>query len=324
VHIRYLKGGSLGSIEEYFIARLKPGDVFWFAGVCLEFIMIKDMTAFVKKTKEQKAGTPSYGGGRMPLTSYLAAMIRKQLSQWRDLRNKYPEYQMLEPLLELQEKRTQIPTESEFLVEQTESKDGSHLFFYPFEGRLIHEVLSGLVAFRISKEQPMSISIAMNDYGFELLCNKSLEVDEEKIRRWFDPANVETDVFGSVNAIEMARRKFRDIAVISGMVFQGYPGKIKKDRHLQSSSQLLFDVLAEYEKDNLLLRQSYDETMNDQMDQARLRKALIRIKNSKILFRTTSRFSPLSFPIVVDSLNREKLSSESISDRIQKMIQENR
>ncbi len=324
VMVRYLKGGALGSIEEYFVARLNPGDVFWFAGLCLEFIMLKDMTAYVRKTKERKANTASYMGGRMPLSGYLAEVMRRQLASWRSLLPEYPEYRELQPLLELQEKRTTIPQPDELLVEISASEEGLHLFFYPFEGRLIHEVMAGLAAYRLSLELPVSISLAMNDYGFELLCNRDIPVDESLVRRLLDPHGMDSDVFGSVNAIEMARRKFRDIAVISGMVFQGYPGKIKKNRHLQSSSQLMFDVLAEYEPENLLLRQSYDESINDQMDQARLRTALLRVLKSKIVIRRSDRFSPFSFPIVVDNLGREKLSSEKLSDRIKRMVEENR
>ncbi|HCK22285.1 MAG TPA: DNA ligase-associated DEXH box helicase, partial [Bacteroidetes bacterium] len=184
--------------------------------------------------------------------------------------------------------------------------------------------MAGLAAYRMSLQLPVSISLAMNDYGFELLCNQQIMVDEPMVRRLLDPHNMDNDVFGSVNAIEMARRKFRDIAVISGMVFQGYPGKIKKNRHLQSSSQLMFNVLAEYEPENLLLRQSYDESINDQMDQARLRTALLRVLKSKIVIRYSDRFSPFSFPIVVDNLGREKLSSEKLSDRIKRMVEENK
>ena len=322
VRVSYLKGGTLGTIEEYFIARLKPGDVFWFAGLCLEFVMLKDMTALVRRTKEQKAGTASYQGGRMPLSGYLAEVMRKQLHEAEELAGTYEEYAMLAPLLDLQRNRTAIPAPNELLVEYSESEDGVHLFFYPFEGRLMHEVMGSLAAFRLSRELPVSISLAMNDYGFELLCNREIELTEDLVRRLLDPQKMDEDVFGSVNAMEMARRKFRDIAVISGMVFQGYPGKIKKNRHLQSSSQLMFDVLTQYDPGHLLLRQSYEEVINDQMDQARLRKALIRIHNGKVLIRKTSRFSPFSFPIVVDSM-REKMSSERMADRIRRMVEEN-
>ena len=182
--------------------------------------------------------------------------------------------------------------------------------------------MAGLTAFRLSRIKPMSISVAMNDYGFELLCNEKIPIDINIIRKLFDLKEMESDLFNSVNATEMARRKFRDISIISGMVFQGYPGELKRTRHLQSSAQLIFDVLREYEPDNLLLKQAYDEILYDQMENARLRTAFLRIQKGEILIRYTQKFSPFAFPIVVDSL-RDKLTSEKLSDRIKKMVVEN-
>lgn len=322
VRVAYLKGGTLGTIEEYFVASLKAGDVFWFAGVCLEFVMLKEMTAFVKKTAEQKAMTASYMGGRMPLSSYMAELMRVELEIFTQSSALSPELKMLEPLLRLQQMRSAVPTTEQVLIETSESKDGFHIFVFPFEGRVVHEVMAGLCAFRISRIQPVSISIAMNDYGFEMLCSEKIEINEPVVRKLFAVEGVESDLFNSVNATEMARRKFRDISIISGMVFQGYPGELKRSRHLQASSQLIFDVLREYEPTNLLLKQSYDEILYGQMENARMRTALLRIQHSELLIRFTEKFSPFAFPIVVDSL-REKLSSEKLSDRINKMIKEN-
>lgn len=324
VRIAYLGGGSLGTVEEYFIASLKPGDVFWFAGLCLEFIMLKEMTAYVKKTKEQKAATASYMGGRMPLSGYMAELMRQQLETSATQKLQTPEYILLDPLLQLQKQRSTIPTTKQLLVETSESNHGFHIFIYPFEGRVVHDVMSGLTAYRLGKILPVSISSAMNDYGFELLCNVKIEVSEELIKKLFDVREMENDLFHSVNAAEMARRKFRDISIISGMIFQGYPGELKRNRHLQSSSQLLFDVLREYEPDNLLIKQAYDEILHDQMENARMRTALLRIQNSEIIIKHTEKFSPFAFPIVVDSLSRNSLSSEKLSDRIQNMLKENR
>ncbi|MBK7038204.1 MAG: ligase-associated DNA damage response DEXH box helicase [Bacteroidetes bacterium] len=322
VRVAYLKGGSLGTIEEYFIASLKPGDIFWFAGQCVEFLMLKDMTAFVRKVKEQKAATASYMGGRMPLSGYMAELMRIQLGKASDHKMDNVEFNMLFPLLSLQEYRSAIPHTGQLLVEITESDDGYHIFIFPFEGRVVHEVMAGLTAFRLSRIKPMSISVAMNDYGFELLCNEKIPIDINIIRKLFDLKEMESDLFNSVNATEMARRKFRDISIISGMVFQGYPGELKRTRHLQSSAQLIFDVLREYEPDNLLLKQAYDEILYDQMENARLRTAFLRIQKGEILIRYTQKFSPFAFPIVVDSL-RDKLTSEKLSDRIKKMVVEN-
>lgn len=322
VNIRWKRGGILGSIEEYFISKLKPGDVFWFAGHCLEFLMCVGMTAYVQKAKEQKAITASYLGGRIPLSSYMSELIRRQLGAPHAGSVGVREFQKLQPLLDLQRRRSAIPVPNQLLVEITCAEDGMHLFFYPFEGRPVHEVMASLTAYRLSKVKPVSISVAMNDYGFELLCNETFDITEALLRSLLDSRHLETEVMQSVNAMEMARRKFRDIAIISGMIFTGFPGRIKKNRHLQSGSQLMFDVLMQYDPDNLLLKQAYNEIVNDHFEHARLRKVYMRLAASEIYICHTGCFTPFAFPIVVDSM-REKLSSERLADRIARLIAEN-
>jgi ATP-dependent Lhr-like helicase len=116
----------------------------------------------------------------------------------------------------------------------------------------------------------------------------------------------------------MAKRRFRDIARISGLIFGGYPGKQKRQKHLQSSSSLIFEVFREYDSDNLLYLQTYDEVMTFQLEEARMRSALNRIQSQKLLFSRPEKATPFSFPIMVDRL-REKLSSESLHQRIERM-----
>ena len=116
----------------------------------------------------------------------------------------------------------------------------------------------------------------------------------------------------------MARRKFRDIAVIGGLIFQGMPGEAVKQRHLQSSASLLFNVFSEYEPGNLLLRQAYNEVMDQQMDEARLRNMLQRIQKSRIIINYPAQLTPFCFPVKVDSM-RETISSEKLEDRVRKM-----
>jgi ATP-dependent Lhr-like helicase len=218
----------------------------------------------------------------------------------------------------LQEQLSHIPKANELLVEHIETKDGYHLFVYPFEGRLVHEAMAAILAYRISRITPISFSFAMNDYGFELLSDQPIPVDDSNVYELFSPENLFQDIQRSVNSTEMARRKFRDIAVIGGLIFQGFPGEHKKARHLQSSAGLLFNVFAEYEPDNLLLRQAYNEVMAQQMEEARLRNMLERIQTSKIVITFPATLTPFCFPIKVDSL-RENLTSEKLEDRIRKM-----
>lgn len=318
LHVRFVTGKYLGTIEESFIARLNPGDVFWFAGKSLELVRIKEMEVHVRKSKKGRGLVPSWMGGRMPLSSQLSAMIRLKIDEVVRGVAADPELKFLAPLFQLQSSRSHLPAAGEFLIEYFQSDEGYHALFYPFEGRFVHEGIAALMAYRIAQLQPITFSIAMNDYGFELLSDQPIPIEEAVETNVLGVDNLLADIQASINATEMARRKFRDIAAISGLVFKGYPGKPVKDRHLQSSSQLFFNVFHDYEAHNLLLRQAYEEVMDFQLEEARLRAALERINKQKILITYPEKPTPFAFPIIVDGL-REKLTSEKLADRIRKM-----
>ncbi|WP_207429308.1 ligase-associated DNA damage response DEXH box helicase [Pedobacter sp. SYSU D00535] len=318
MRIKFLTGGYLGSIEEDFIARLKIGDNFWFAGRSLELVKVKEMTAFVKKSAKSSGKVPSWMGGRVPLSSQLSAMFRKKLDEVAHKIEKDVEIKTLRPLFDLQAEMSHLPQNTEFLIEKFNSKDGYHLFFYPFEGRLVHEGMASLFAYRVGNIKKASFSIAMNDYGFELLCDEEIPIEIALERNLFTAENLLDDIQNSLNANEMARRRFRDIAHIAGLVFTGFPGKTMKNRHLQASTSLLFDVFSEYEPDNVLVRQAYNEALQFQLEEFRLRSALRRIQGLKVVITQTEKPTPFSFPIMVDRL-REKLSTESLEERVAKM-----
>jgi len=319
LRVRFLSGGVLGSIEESFISKLKAGDKFWFAGRSLEFLYLKELNAYVKKSNAKKGIIPSWLGGRMPLSSQLSAVLRHKLDQVATGQHKDIEIQALKPLFDLQFAQSHIPRDNEFLIEKLASKEGYHLFFYPFEGRLVHEGMASLFAYRLSKIKKASFSIAMNDYGFELLTDEDLPLDEAVRSDLFSTDNLLIDIQHSLNANEMAKRRFRDIAHIGGLLFTGYPGKLVKNKHLQMSSSLLFDVFRDYDPDNLLLKQSYQEALTLQLEEFRLREALKRISSQTLVVKKIIKPSPFCFPILVDSLGREKFSTESIEDRVAKM-----
>ncbi len=321
LRVKFLSGGYIGMIEEYFISKLHKGDKFVLAGRVLEYTMLKDMTVYVKSSSG-KAITPSWLGGRLPLSSNLSFFLRKKLAESLSPNSREKELKFLHPLLANQNENSHIPKEDEFLVERIKTREGYHLFFYPFEGRLVHEVMAALLAFRISKLYPISFSMAMNDYGFELFSDKEIKLTEEELHHILSKDNLMQDVVASVNATEMARRKFRDIAVISGMVVQTMLGRQVNNKSLQASSGIIFSVLEDYDPQNLLLRQAYTEVFNQQLEEQRLTAAFDRIAKSKIIYVNSDRFTPLSFPIKVDSL-RQSLSSEDLGTRIRKMQEAN-
>jgi ATP-dependent Lhr-like helicase len=320
IRVKWLSGGSLGTIEESFVSKLKPGNTFWFAGRSLEFIRVKEMTAYVKKSNSNKGLIPSWNGGRMPLSSQLSAVFRDKLDEVAHGIEKDEEVIALKPLFNLQQELSHLPQSHEFLIESFKSREGHHLLFYPFEGRLVHEGMASLLAFRISKIKPASFSIAMNDYGFELLTDEDVPIDEVlEDASFFSIDNLLDDIQHSLNANEMARRRFRDIAHIGGLVFTGYPGQQVKNKHLQASTSLLFEVFTEYEPDNLLVRQAYNEALAFQLEEFRLRAALQRIATQNIILKVIERPTPFAFPIMVDSLGRERLTTETMEERIAKM-----
>ncbi|MFM7309005.1 MAG: DNA ligase-associated DEXH box helicase, partial [Flavobacteriales bacterium] len=321
VAVRMRGAGLLGHIEESFIAQLHEGDAFWFAGMSVELMELKELTAKVKKSKRTDGRSPVWLGGSLPLTSKMSHLIRQKIeeaSESAPTPSQDPIIQFICPIFNLQAERSHIPNTREMLIEQFESEDGYHTMFYPFEGKFVHEGLAALIAHRIGEQKPMSFSIATNDYGFELLSNKVIEVHADLVRHWFRVDHLERDLLAGVNGAELAGRQFRDIATIAGLLFKGYPGQPIRDRHLQSSAQLLFRVFQDYDVDNLLIRQSYDELVYRQFDILRMRDALDRILSAEIIITRPDRPTPFAFPILVDRL-RERMSSESLKERIAQM-----
>lgn len=319
MHVKFMGGKKIGLVEENFISRLKPGDVFWFGGKNLELKLVRDMEARVKLSNKKSGKVPAWLGGRLPLSYQLSSSIRKQLDDYKNGEIHYEELRQLAPLLDLQNKVSHLPDKNELLIEQFKTREGYHLCVYPFEGRFVHEGMGALLAYRIGLLEPFTFSIAMNDYGFELLSDKKIDVDLITDNNLFSPEYMQDDVLKSMNSIELANRKFRDIATIAGLIFTGYPGHQKKTRHLQASSHLFFKVFQDYEKENLLLRQSYSEILDFQLEITRMQAAFDRISKQKIVVTYPEKPTPFSFPILVDTL-REKFSNESIQTRIDKIL----
>ena len=314
--IRYRKGGYLGSIEEWFISKLKPGDTFAFSGKILELIRIHKMEVIVKKSKIKQAKIPAWMGGRMSFSAHLSDLLKKAL--FEDQNKTTREFQSLVPVFEQQKKESIVPKPDELLIERFETKEGIHTLFYPFEGYAIHEAMANLMAYRISLISPISFSMSFNDYGFELLSDQAFSPEAFLDNDLFTPEYLFDDLAKSINISEMARRRFRDIALISGLVFQGYPNKPVKSKHLQSGSQLFFEVFKDYEPDNLLYQQAVEETFDHGMERGRMQLVFEELEQKTIVWKNCSQPTPFSFPLITERI-RSKLSSETVEDRIKKM-----
>ncbi len=321
VEVRFANGARLGSVEESFLAKIRPGDRFLFAGRTLELVRVRDLRATVKAGGKRSTGVPRWMGGRMPLSSQLAAGVRARLEGWSKGEGQNvegPEMARLGPVLGIQARMSRVPGCDDLLIERLKSREGWHLFFYPFEGRLAHEGLAALFAFRISRLRPLTFSLAVNDYGFELLSADEAPLEEALDAGLLGGAGLTEDILGSVHSTEMARRRFREIARIAGLVVEGVGRARKSARALTISSSLLFDVFRKYDAGNLLLGQATREVLESELEFSRMVGALERMRGMRRLTVEVAAVTPLAYPLFVARL-REQLSSEVLADRVRRM-----
>jgi ATP-dependent Lhr-like helicase len=320
VPVRFLSGRTLGNVEEAFIAKLKQGDRFLFAGKLLELVNFHNSIAWVRKSKGTANAVPRWMGGRMPLSSQLSQGMRELIEEAGRNEFEGKEMQAVRPILSLQRQWSHLPARDELLIEKTRTREGYHLFIYPFDGRLVHEGLAAIIAYRLTRRRQATFSLAASDYGFLLHSMKDPMLSEEQVGDCFRCEGLADDITAGLNSTEMAKRQFREIARIAGLIRMGYPGEQRSSRHLQASSDLIYDVFSQYDPGNLLLLQAKQEVLNKQFEWQRLQDSMKRLASSKIIWREPQRPTPLGFALLVDRL-RERVSSETLAQRVRNMQQ---
>lgn len=318
--VRMRKGGRLGTVEAAFLGRLRPGDGFFFGGRALTLVEIRDQVAWVAPGKRRRSlETPRWTGGRLPLSTHLARTLREVLAEWeRTGTGGRAELEAVDALLHVQRRWSRIPGPGFLLVEATRSREGDHRFLYPFLGRGVHEGLAALLAHRMAQTSPRSIRFSVNDYGLELLSPEPFP-DGMDWRGLLTPEGLVEDLTSAVNAAQLARQRFRDVARVSGLMVPSLPGNRKTARQLQASSHLLFDVLSRWDPEHLMLRQAQDEVMEGDLHLATMNDALAQLVGKPIETHTTPRLTPLAFPLWADRMHAQ-VSTETWIDRVRRMV----
>jgi len=185
----------------------------------------------------------------------------------------------------------------------------------------VHIGLASLLAWRAARDAPGTFSISMNDYGFELLSPDAFDWPGLIEAGLFNEERLLEDVLDSLNASELAQRRFREIARIAGLVFQGFPGAPKSTRQVQASSSLFFEVFRKHDAGNLLLGQAQTEALEQELEIVRLRATLAEMRRRRLVFTQPRRFTPFSFPLMVERL-REAVTTEKLADRVQRLLKE--
>jgi ATP-dependent Lhr-like helicase len=317
--VKWLTGGTLGTIEEGFIARLSPGDCFVFAGRVLEFVRTREMVAWVKKARRTSGTVPTWAGSKMPLSTELADAVQAMLAGAAQGDFFDPEMQAAQPMLRAQARLSRIPVPGRLLMERHRSREGWHLFLYPFAGRNVHIGLAQLLAWRLARTQPNTYSLSVNDYGLEILAAREPVLDTLQDGTLFEASGLLQDVLDSLNSGELARRRFREIARVAGLVFSGYPGAPKSLKQLQASSSLFYDVFRQYDPANRLLTQAQSEVLSQELELGRLRQVLGAMRGATLELVELRAPSPFALALMVERL-REELSTEKLKDRLDRIL----
>ena len=321
IQVKYLTGSTIGTMEEGFIARLKPGDCFFFAGRLLEFIRVRDMAAYVRKATKNKGTVPTWMGSKMALSTELSDAVLEMMQRATEGDFLEPELEAARPMLQTQQRLSKIPTPHTLLVESFQSREGQHLYIYPFAGRNVHLGLGSLLAWRLARDKPNTFSISINDYGFELVSAEPFDVEPVTSQAVFSGTDLMHDVLASLNSSELAQRRFREIARVAGLISSGYPGQPKSARQLQASSALFFEVFRKYDAGNLLLNQAEKEVLSQELEISRLGDTLARMRAKELVFVPLRHPSPMSLPLMVERF-REKLTTEQLSQRLDRILRD--
>ena len=318
VRVQFLRGGSLGAVEEQFAGRLRRGDRFQFAGRLLELVQLKDMTAYVRVARGGEGVVPRWQGGQLALSPSLGRELEAVLGGADDS----PESRWLAPLLALQDTLSARPAPGHLLVEDVRRREGQFLFVYPFAGRHVHEALAALLALRCTRLQRNSIGYAVNDHGLVLAPALPVELDATQWAGLLDPGALLDDLRAAVNLGELARRQFRGIARVSGLLVPSLPGGMPRSlRQLQASAGLLYDVLREHDPEHMLLQLAEREVLHDSLDVDGLREALQRMLGRALSLQAPRSLTPLGFPLWAERL-RGQLSNEDWRTRVLRAAQQ--
>lgn len=315
------RGRRIGSIEEYFVANLRQGDKFFFAGRQLVFVGLRDMVAYVRPAPGKNRRTPHWAGTKLPISESLGESVRLTLEHAQEGLLDSVELRGAAGLIRAQAELSAIPRADELLIESVETREGFHLFVYPFDGRLVHAGIAAICALRLARRTPTTFTISANDYGFELLSPSPLRIEPAIAHELFSLERVVEDSIESINMAELAKIQFREVARVSGLVTQTYPGAKKSGRQTQASAGLLYDVLREFDPGNLLLHQARREVLEKQFEETRLSRVLRRIGASKLRIVAPIMPTPLAMPLIIERIAGQ-MSTESLQARIERMQEE--
>ena len=308
-------GRALGKIEEGFIESLVAGDTFRFSGKTLRFEGIRENTVYVTPAETEDARIPAYAGGKFPLSTYLADVVRGMLADPQSWDQLPPQ---VAGWLRLQAEKSLLPRRDQLLVETFPRADKFYMAAFPFEGRLAHQTLGMLLTRRLERAGARPLGFVASDYSIAVWALADMGAmfarGTPSLDILFDEDMLGDDLEDWLADSYMLKRTFRTCAVISGLIERRHPGQEKTGRQVTVSTDLIYDVLRAHEPDHILLQATRNDAAAGLLDIRRLGEMLSRIRG-RIVHQRLNRVSPLSVPILLD-IGREAVAGEAQDDLI--------
>jgi ATP-dependent helicase Lhr and Lhr-like helicase len=303
-------GRLLGEVEEYFVETMVPGDTFLFSGEILKYETLVEDQVYVSRATSQDPKVPAYGGGKFPLSTYLAARVRNIVAHpqdWRELPAQVREW------LEIQQWRSQMPGARELLVETFPRANKHYLICYPFEGRLAHQTLGMLLTRRLERARLRPLGFVANEYALAVWglgdAARSIARGELKLDDLFDEDMLGDDLEAWLAESALMKRTFRNCAIIAGLIERRFPGQEKSRRQVTISTDLVYDVLRSHQPDHVLLRAARADAATGLLDVRRVSEMLSRI-HGRIIHKALDHVSPLAVPVMLE-IGREMVYGEA-------------
>jgi ATP-dependent Lhr-like helicase len=288
------QGKIIGEVEESFAQQLTPTDTFYFSGEILKFEAIRDMQLHARPAKAKEPKIPSYAGGQMPLSTFLADGVRELLAQpkqWRTLPAQVKDW------LRLQQAFSQLPTPEKVLVEQFPFRQTNYTLFYTFDGRKANQTLGMLLTRRMEKMGIKPLSFSVTDYGLSISAVNPITA--EQLTQLFQPDILGDELEDWMLQTPMLKRAFRQVAVVSGLTEQRYHASKKTMKQVTFSTDLIYDTLREHDPDHILLAVARADAERELLDVRRLANLLIRYVGQATLVNL-EKVSPMAIPIVLN------------------------
>ncbi len=326
-----LRRRNLGEIEESFMRRMKPGDVFALNGRSLRLVKTHLLTAMVAAADGALPTIPRWYANKMPLASGLAeevARLRTAMAARLDPEWLVREYGLsrgnadaLTAHFALQAEISAIPTSDFFLVELYRHQGLLHYFFHSLIGRSANDALSRIIAQRVKEAKGGNALTTIDDYGFLLTMRPFQEMGIDDWRPLFGSAGAPEALRSALSESSLVKWHFRGTSQTGLMVPRRVHGADRGARATQFSSEIIFDVLRRYEPDHPLLVEAYAEAVLRFLDLPRALAFMDRAAGLPWDLREVARISPFSFGIYASTI-KETMTLEDPETTIERLYNE--